>query len=179
MGNPSSRDRDAPERQRRRRARVLAERSGGVPPAWAALRRTTPHRPAPAGTGIASAPAPVAPGGDRRRPPGPHPRPPGADPGAVSDWTRVRRIAAAIDRDLAADRMSAASAARAARDLAFVGREAELYVDVATASRAIERLAVVVVAALVKTVADPAERLACWTLIASAWVHADLDRDPY
>ncbi len=97
----------------------------------------------------------------------------------MSDWTRTRRIAAAIDRDLAADRMSPAAAARAARDLSFVGREAESYVDIATASRAIERLGLIVVSALVKCVRNEPDRLAAWDMIASAWTRGSLDTDPF
>ena len=91
----------------------------------------------------------------------------------------MRDIAAAIDRDLAANRMSPASAARAVRDLAFVGREADQYISVPEAARAIERLGTIVVAALAKCVQSEPDRLAAWAMIAEAWTRADLDTDPY
>ena len=75
--------------------------------------------------------------------------------------------------------MSPASAARAARDLSFVGREAESYIDIPTASRAIERLGQVVVAAIVKTVRSKREQRACWDLISDGFARVDLDRDPF
>ena len=161
---------DVAERQRRRRARVEAERSGTVPPAWAQLRRR-PRRPSTtASTGRPSTPttASTVPSTTASTARGP-----------VSDWTRVRTIQAKIDRDLSLDRMSPGAAARATRDLSFAARETSMYVSIPEAAKAIERLGVIVVAALAKCVKSEPDRLAAWDMIAEAWTRADLDTDPF